>query len=356
MLAQQIINKTKYGSGRYDMKNRKILIVEDEKIFCTILREYLESLETEVYIADNGALALDLITEKHLTPDVILCDLNMPVMNGEAFMAELVGRNIHIPVIVISATTDFTQLDRMFRLGAKDALLKPIKNLDEVKMTIHSALYPEKYDTESVMEHEIQNMSNILHSDKLDMLAILKQLQPPVSQIINGYRINYRQLNEANRFGLLLDIAAISEEQVGFYCIDTERSPQEGIMAAFLIRVVFNDLLKSAVSHPDKKLPNIDRIIHQINHLLEESGFSGQFPLLLGYFNTKTKNVILASAGLEAEITTENHLYHLDRNIPLGTLKSYHSNRLDFHGAQWKCLIRNNDQRIKLMFNPDSEL
>lgn len=341
--------------GRYDMKNRKILIVEDEKIFCTILREYLESLETYVYIADNGALALELITQQQVKPDVILCDLNMPVMNGEAFMAELVERNINVPVIVISATTDFTQLDRMFRLGAKDALLKPIKNLDEVKVTIHAALYPEQYDPEALIENEIQNISNILNNDKLDMLAILKQLQPPVVQVINGYKINYRQLNEANRFGLLLDIAAISEEQIGFYCIDIERSPHEGIMAAFLIRVVFNDLLKSAVNNRDKKLPQIDNIINQINHLLEESGFSGQFPLLLGYFNTKSKSVILASAGLEADITTGNEHYHLARNIPLGTLKTYHSNRLDFQGENWRCLIHNSNQKIKLMFNPDAQ-
>ncbi|WP_265503702.1 response regulator, partial [Providencia heimbachae] len=250
------------------MINKKILIIEDEKIFRTILGDYLKSIGTEVYTADNGQLAIEMLTIEHISPDVILCDLNMPVMNGEAFMAELVAREINIPVIVISATTDFTQLDRMFRLGAKDALLKPIKNLDEVKMTIHAALYPEKHDTESAIEHEIQNISSLLQNEKLDMMAILRQLQPPVNQQVNGYRINYRQLNEANRFGLLLDLAAISDNQIGFYCIDAERSPQEGVMAAFLIRVVFNDLLKSAVSYPDKKLPKIDKIISQINHLL----------------------------------------------------------------------------------------
>ncbi len=336
------------------MINKKILIIEDEKIFRTILGDYLKSIGTEVYTADNGQLAIEMLTIEHISPDVILCDLNMPVMNGEVFMAELVAREINIPVIVISATTDFTQLDRMFRLGAKDALLKPIKNLDEVKMTIHAALYPEKHDTESAIEHEMQNISSLLQNDKLDMMAILRQLQPPVNQQVNGYRINYRQLNEANRFGLLLDLAAISDNQIGFYCIDAERSPQEGVMAAFLIRVVFNDLLKSAVSYPDKKLPKIDKIISQINHLLEDSGFNGQFPLLLGYFNTKNKSIILASAGLEAEITTEENHYYLTRSMPLGTLKEYQSNQLDIKGTFWNCLIRNNNQKIKLMFNPEN--
>ncbi|WP_353167389.1 two-component system response regulator RssB, partial [Providencia sp.] len=340
--------------GRYQMKNRKILIIEDEITFCTILKTYLESLELEIYTASNGQQAIEMLTVEGIDPDIILCDLNMPVMNGEDFMRELVASNITTPVIVISATTDFTQLDRMFRLGAKDALLKPIKNLDEVKITILSALYPEEDDLSTQIGDEIHQIASLMQSNTQDMLAVLKQLQPPVHQIINGYRINYRQLNEANRFGLLLDLAPISESQIGFYCIDTERSAQEGIMAAFLIRVVFNDLLKNAVSYPDKKLPNIDKIINQINHLLEDSGFTGHFPLLLGYFNTQNKAIIMASAGLEAEVTTEESHFKLDRSIPLGALKFYHPNHLEVKGTAWQCLIRNNSQKIKLMFNPES--
>ncbi|WP_285315661.1 two-component system response regulator RssB [Providencia rettgeri] len=336
------------------MKNRKVLIIEDEITFCTILKNYLETLGLEIYTADNGQLAIEMLTEERINPDIILCDLNMPVMDGEAFMRELVARNIDIPVIVITATTDFMQLDRMFRLGAKDALLKPIKNLDEVKVTLLSALYPEQNSFTALNGEDANQISVLMQEHTQDMLAILKQLQPPVHQIINSYRINYRQLNEANRFGLLLDLAAISDSQIGFYCIDTERSSQEGIMAAFLIRVVFNDLLKSAVSYPDKKLPNIDRIINQINYLLEDSGFNGQFPLLLGYFNTQNKSIIMASAGLEAEITTENTHVKLPRNLPLGTLKFYQSNHLEVKGNAWQCLIRNNSQKIKLMFNPET--
>lgn len=336
------------------MKNKKILIVEDEKIFRSILEGYLQSQGMQVYVADNGEDALAWLTAEHLTPDVILCDLNMPVMNGEVFMTELVARNLEIPVIVISATTDFTQLDRMLRLGAKDALLKPIKNLDELKVTIHANLYPEQHNAEVVSHIQNKDISSLIGEDDHDIAPVLKQLQPPVNQVINGYRINYRQLNEVNRFGLLLDLAPISETQIGFYCLDIERSPQEGIMAAFLIRVVFNDLLKNAVNFPDKKLPNIDKIINQINYLLEDSGFSGQFPILLGYFNTRNKAIILASAGLEAEVATENAQYSLSRSVPLGTLKHQPSNHLDVRGTFWQCRIWNGHQNIKLMFNPET--
>lgn len=339
--------------SRLTMKNKKILIVEDEVVFRSMLEEYLKSQGMQVFTAENGKNALTQLTDENLNPDVILCDLNMPVMTGDAFMAELVARNIDIPVIVISATTDFAQLDRMLRLGAKDAMLKPIKNLDELKVTIRANLYPEQYEMEVLTDKNRQNISLLIEDDNQNISSILKQLQPAVNQVINGYRVNYRQLNEINRFGLLLDLAPISESQIGFYCIDVERSPQEGILAAFLIRVVFNDLLKNAVSFPDKKLPNIDKIINQINFLLEDSGFTGQFPLLLGYFNTQNKSIILASAGLEAEVATENAQYSLSRSVPLGTLKHQPSNHLSVKGTFWQCRIWNNHQNIKLMFNPE---
>lgn len=156
------------------MKNKKILIVEDEKVFRSMLEGYLHAQGMQVFVADNGQSALIRLTEENLNPDVILCDLNMPVMSGEDFMAELVTRNIHIPVIVISATTDFTQLDRMLRLGAKDALLKPIKNLEELKVTIQSNLYPEQYNDQVV--NRLQ--PTLINYDNQDITPVLKHEGP----------------------------------------------------------------------------------------------------------------------------------------------------------------------------------
>ncbi|EKT56245.1 two-component system response regulator RssB [Providencia sneebia] len=335
------------------MKNKKILIVEDEKIYRSMLEEYLTIQGMHVFVADNGKIAIEQLIHQDLQPDIILCDLNMPVMNGESFMAQLVAKNIQIPVIVVSATTDFSQFDRMLRLGAKDILLKPIKDLNELKYAIKSNLYPEYFTDEKLIYSDKQPISSLLSDKKQNIAAILKQLQPDVNQVINGYRINYRQLNEINKLGLILDVAPISDTQIGFYCIDIARSYEEGTMAAFLIRVVFNDLLKNAVNFPDKQLPKIDNIINQINYLLEDSGFTGQFPLLLGYFNTHNKTIMLASAGLEAEISTENEQYHLAKSIPLGTLKNQPVNYLSIQGAFWSCHIWNHHQNIKLMFKPD---
>lgn len=52
---------------------------------------------------------------------------------------------------------------------------------------------------------------------------LLQELQPPVQQVISQCRVNYRQLVAADKPGLVLDIAALSENDLAFYCLDVTR-------------------------------------------------------------------------------------------------------------------------------------
>lgn len=56
--------------------------------------------------------------------------------------------------------------------------------------------------------------------------------------------MNYRQLTCTGEPGLVFDIAALSDSQIGFYVLDVTRAGNNGIMAALLLRVMFNELLQ----------------------------------------------------------------------------------------------------------------
>ncbi|MEY2344015.1 hypothetical protein I3679_006830 [Proteus mirabilis] len=68
--------------------------------------------------------------------------------------------------------------------------------------------------------------------------------------------------------------------------------------------MVFNRFLKATEKR--RFLPSMYNILNKINKMLEDMGVRGSFPLILGYYHTKEKNILLASAGLRAEIKTEN--------------------------------------------------
>lgn len=332
------------------MKGKKILIVEDEVVFRSVLRNYLKSFDVITYTASNGQEALDIINAvEHL--DLILCDLSMPVMSGESLMQKLVEMKCQIPVIVISGTNRISDLDRMLRLGVKDALLKPIVDFDDVKETITRNLYPDIVETTTRLSAELSHIQQMIQHEKHDILPVLLELQPKVNQILANYKINYRQLKDINKTGLLFDLAELSDKQIGFYCLDIEYSSGDGVMAALLLRVAFNELLQTYLNSQSNRLFNISEMLKQLNTLLMDLGIKGQFPILLGYFHTVSKTIVLASAGLNVKLKTENKEVKLSSSAPLGSLQPMTYQQIMEKGTDWQCKIWDHKHRMTLMFN-----
>lgn len=101
----------------------RTLIVDDEPIARGILREELELIDGVEIVgeASNGRQALEQIHA--LEPDLVLLDLQMPVMGGFELVRELKGG--HLPVIVIVTAYDKYAIEA-FEAGALDYLLKPV--------------------------------------------------------------------------------------------------------------------------------------------------------------------------------------------------------------------------------------
>jgi two-component system chemotaxis response regulator CheY len=86
---------------------------------------------TEIQFVFNGQQALERLAE-HPDVEIILLDINMPVMNGIQFLEHCVNRNVHrhIPVIIISTEGKEQDTIRGLRAGAKAFLKKPFQAVD----------------------------------------------------------------------------------------------------------------------------------------------------------------------------------------------------------------------------------
>lgn len=94
------------------MKNRSILIVEDDEAIASLLLEILSGEGYEVNWAKNGAVALERL-HNYQIPHVILLDLMMPVMNGYEFraMQEHDQELSKIPTVVMTAGIERPESD-----------------------------------------------------------------------------------------------------------------------------------------------------------------------------------------------------------------------------------------------------
>ncbi|MGD0553318.1 MAG: response regulator [Sedimentisphaerales bacterium] len=102
-----------------------ILVVEDEAHIRRVLEYNFKLDGFEVYLAEDGATGLKLAREN--SPDVILLDWLMPVMNGLQVLAELKtdSSTEHIPVFMLTAKGMLNDVTQAIEMGADDYITKP---------------------------------------------------------------------------------------------------------------------------------------------------------------------------------------------------------------------------------------
>jgi DNA-binding response OmpR family regulator len=104
-----------------------ILCIEDENDVRELIVEELVDAGFEVLEAENGRVGLELILTKW--PDIILCDISMPEMDGKELLAEIQLNYPELsatPFIFLTALTDKRDLIDGLTAGADDYLTKPI--------------------------------------------------------------------------------------------------------------------------------------------------------------------------------------------------------------------------------------
>jgi len=130
---KKIISDYSYDSRKqpeYDWNNRVVLITEDEEVNFF----YLQKADAKVIRAKNGKEAVDIITRYEGAIDLILMDLNMPVMDGYEAMRIIKSQHPSIPIIAQTAYTMNNDRHRCLEAGFNDYIAKPINRLALYRM------------------------------------------------------------------------------------------------------------------------------------------------------------------------------------------------------------------------------
>ena len=335
----------------YPLEGKQILIVEDEPVFRSLLDSYLTSLGAGTLLAWDGMDALEKLGQ--FTPDLLICDLAMPRMNGLELVEHIRNEGNQTPILVISGTENMSDIAQALRLGVQDVLLKPIKDLNRLKETVLSCLYPAMFNSRVEEEERLFQDWDALARDPQAASKLLQELQPPVQQVMSRCRINYRQLISVDQPGLVLDIAPLSDNDLAFYCLDVTRAGDNGVLAALLLRALFNGLLQEQLSHQGQRLPELGNLLKQVNQLLRQANLNGQFPLIVGYYHSGLKNLILVSAGLNATLNTGEHQIQVSNGVPLGTLGNAYLNQIRQRCEAWQCQVWGSGGRLRLMLSAE---
>lgn len=165
-----------------EIKKTQILLVEDDKSLGQTISELLQINDYEVIWCENGLEAFRYL-EEHL-PDIIVCDLMMPVMSGEELFLKV--RNFkrlnQVPFIIITADMTFDSKIKQLQNGVNDFINKPFK-IQELILKIKNFL---KYKDDLIKTNQdpLSKVTiKIRKNDFFDKLnaILLKNIQSDIS-------------------------------------------------------------------------------------------------------------------------------------------------------------------------------
>src|SRR4051794_16776897 len=114
-----------------------ILIIDDDRDMCLLLKRFLTRHGYEVLEAYNGKKALELLESTE--PSLVMCDFRLEDMEGNVLLGKIKEKYPHLPVIIITGYSDIKIAVEVMKMGAYDYITKPLFP-DEILVTIKQAL------------------------------------------------------------------------------------------------------------------------------------------------------------------------------------------------------------------------
>ena len=123
-VSHQISGKTNVSKS-VTLKNKNILLVEDNLINQKVAVSFLNFWEINCDIANNGKEALDMLELKHY--DLVLMDIFMPIMDGFEAIKNIRKNKLFadLPIIALTASAELSIMNKVLSLGANQYLMKP---------------------------------------------------------------------------------------------------------------------------------------------------------------------------------------------------------------------------------------
>jgi two-component system cell cycle response regulator DivK len=125
---------TSSNPADYHWNNKVVLITEDEEVNFFYLKTLLKKTEARIIRAKNGKEAVDVITKYKGQIDLVLMDLNMPVMDGYEAMRIIKSKHPEIPIIAQTAYTLNNDRHKCLQAGFNDYISKPINRVALFRM------------------------------------------------------------------------------------------------------------------------------------------------------------------------------------------------------------------------------
>ncbi len=154
------------------MQKKRILVVDDSEMNRSILADILDG-EFEITEAENGLQAIDILQKESEDFLLVLLDIVMPEMDGFGVLEEMNRLKLidNLPVIMVSAETASSQIERAYELGATDFIIRPFDASIVHRRVVNTILlYAKQKKLISIIEDQVDEKERF-NSLMVDILS-----------------------------------------------------------------------------------------------------------------------------------------------------------------------------------------
>ena len=307
------------------MQQAKILVVDDEPdlehLILQKFRKKISAKEYDFQFARDGAEALDKIVNDGKL-DLILTDINMPVMDGLTLLTKINELNNKLlRSVIVSAYGDMENIRTAMNRGAYDFITKPI-DLKDLEITIEKSLREIEQYKHAVLSRD----KLIAFQQELDIATVIQtSILPKTFPERKEFDIYAKMTTCKEVGGDLYDFFLIDKYRLGVVIGDVSG---KGIAAALLMAVC-KTLLKATAQ---KGMPT-DNVLSEVNNILVDESPSNMFvTVFYGVLDIRSGAFEYSNGGHNSPylISTDGQVKQLDNigGLLLGALKDaeYESN------------------------------
>lgn len=164
----------------------KILLLEDDLILNEIIEEHLISQKHEITTVFTGLEAQDLLYSQRF--DLLLLDVNVPILNGFELLKDLRQKEIYTPAIFLTSLNQIDDIEKGFKSGCDDYLKKPfeLKELDLRINNIKRLFNIENQDLIQISKDIYLDKKNLLIKKENEQIHLAKKECEVLEYLINN--------------------------------------------------------------------------------------------------------------------------------------------------------------------------
>ncbi|MGE8499670.1 MAG: two-component system response regulator RssB [Pseudomonas sp.] len=226
-----------------------LLIIDDDEVVRASLAAYLEDSGFNVLQATNGLQGLEVF--KREDPDLVICDLRMPQVDGLELIRRINQMGVDTPVIVVSGAGVMTDAVEALRLGAADYLIKPLEDLAVLEHSVRRALdraflrqenqrYRDKLETAN---RELQASLHLLQEDQNAGRQVQMNMLPVTPWEEGSLEFAHQIIPSLYLSGDFVDYFRVDERRVAFYLADVSGHGASSAFVTVLLKFMTTRLL-----------------------------------------------------------------------------------------------------------------